>query len=132
MVKVNCLNPIAKVGMKLLPASFGTTDNFAEADAVLVRSAAMHEMQFDSELKAIARAGAGVNNIPLDRCAEEGIVVFNTPGANANGVKELVIAGMLMASRDIIGGINWVEEHTEDGDVAKQAEKAKKHLPDVN
>ena len=95
---------------------------------MLVRSAAMHELEFDKELKVIARAGAGVNNIPLDRCAEEGIVVFNTPGANANGVKELVIAGMLLASRDIIGGINWVQEHEEDGDVAKHAEKPKKGI----
>ena len=94
---------------------------------MLVRSAAMHELEFDKELKVIARAGAGVNNIPLDRCAEEGIVVFNTPGANANGVKELVIAGILLASRDIIGGINWVQEHEEDGDMAKHGgEKQKK------
>ena len=82
----------------------------------------------EKNLKAIARAGAGVNNIPLDRCTEEGIVVFNTPGANANGVKELVIAGMLLASRDIIGGINWVEENEEDGNIAKDAEKAKKQF----
>ncbi len=93
-----------------------------------MRSAVMHEMEFGKELKAIARAGAGVNNIPLDRCTEEGIVVFNTPGANANGVKELVIAGMLLASRDIIGGINWVEENEEDGNIAKDAEKAKKQF----
>ena len=86
----------------------------------------MHEMKFDKNLKAIARAGAGVNNIPLEQCAENGIVVFNTPGANANGVKELVIAGMLLAARDVIGGINWVQEHEEDGDLAKAAEKAKK------
>src|SRR5699024_4916980 len=90
------------------------------------RSAKMHEMQFSKELKVIARAGAGVNNIPLERCADEGIVVFNTPGANANGVKELVIAGMLLAARDIIGGINWVQEYEEDGDIAKIAEKKKK------
>ena len=95
------------------------------ADAILVRSAAMHEMEFAPDLKAIARAGAGVNNIPLEKCAEQGIVVFNTPGANANGVKELVIAGMLLASRDIIGGINWVQENEEDGNIAKDAEKAK-------
>ena len=86
----------------------------------------MHDMEFSPKLKAIARAGAGVNNIPLDKCAERGIVVFNTPGANANGVKELVIAGMLLASRDIIGGINWVQENEEDGNIAKDAEKAKK------
>ena len=126
MFQYHCLNPIAEVGLNQFTSEYSTVDKAENVDAILVRSAAMHEMQFDSELKAIARAGAGVNNIPLDRCAEEGIVVFNTPGANANGVKELVIAGMLMASRDIIGGINWVEEHTEDGDVAKQAEKAKK------
>ena len=98
MIKVNCLNPIAKVGMNLLPDTFGTTDNFADADAVLVRSAAMHELELPDSLLAVARAGAGVNNIPLDKCAEKGIVVFNTPGANANGVKELVIAGMLQAA----------------------------------
>ena len=92
----------------------------------LVRSAKMHEMEFDKNLKVIARAGAGVNNIPLERCAEEGVVVFNTPGANANGVKELVIAGMLLAARDIIGGINWVQEYEEDGDIAKITEKKKK------
>jgi len=91
-----------------------------------VRSAKMHEMEFDKNLKVIARAGAGVNNIPLERCAEEGVVVFNTPGANANGVKELVIAGMLLAARDIIGGINWVQEYEEDGDIAKITEKKKK------
>ena len=96
------------------------------ADAILVRSAKMHEMEFDKNLKVIARAGAGVNNIPLERCAEEGVVVFNTPGANANGVKELVIAGMLLATRDIIGGINWVQEYEEDGDIAKITEKKKK------
>lgn len=90
----------------------------------------MHEMEFAPDLKAIARAGAGVNNIPLEKCAEQGIVVFNTPGANANGVKELVIAGMLLASRDIIGGINWVQENEEDGNIAKDAEKPRKHLPD--
>ena len=96
------------------------------ADAILVRSAKMHEMEFDKNLKVIARAGAGVNNIPLERSAEEGVVVFNTPGANANGVKELVIAGMLLAARDIIGGINWVQEYEEDGDIAKITEKKKK------
>ena len=102
------------------------TEDAGEADVILVRSAKMHDMEFGPNLKAIARAGAGVNNIPLDRCAEEGIVVFNTPGANANGVKELVIAGMLLAARDIIGGINWVQEHEEDGDIAKITEKKKK------
>lgn len=126
MVKVNCLNPIAKVGMKLLPASFGTTDNFAEAEAVLVRSASMHELELSDELLAVARAGAGVNNIPLDKCAEKGIVVFNTPGANANGVKEMVVAGMLLAARDIRGGMQWVAENKSDENIAKTMEKAKK------
>ena len=126
MFKYHCLNPIADIGLNQFSNEYVAIDKMENVDAVLVRSAAMHDLQFDKELKVIARAGAGVNNIPLDRCAEEGIVVFNTPGANANGVKELVIAGMLLASRDIIGGINWVEEHEEDGDVAKMAEKAKK------
>lgn len=126
MIKVNCLNPIAKVGMELLPDTFGTTDNFAEADAVLVRSAAMHELDFPDNLLAVARAGAGVNNIPLDKCAEKGIVVFNTPGANANGVKELVVAGMLLASRDLRGGMQWVADNKADTAINKSMEKAKK------
>ena len=126
MVKINCLNPIAKVGMKLLPASFGTTDNFAEAEAVLVRSASMHELDLSDELLAVARAGAGVNNIPLDKCAEKGIVVFNTPGANANGVKEMVVAGMLLAARDIRGGMQWVTDNKADENIGKTMEKAKK------
>lgn len=126
MFKYHCLNPIADIGLNQFSNEYVAIDKMENVDAILVRSAAMHDLQFDKELKVIARAGAGVNNIPLDRCAEEGIVVFNTPGANANGVKELVIAGMLLASRDIIGGINWVQEHEEDGDVAKMAEKAKK------
>ena len=108
--KYHCLNPISEVGIKNFTEEY-VPSSAEKADAILVRSAAMHDMEFGKELKAIARAGAGVNNIPLDRCAEEGIVVFNTPGANANGVKELVIAGMLLASRDIIGGINWVQEN---------------------
>ncbi len=126
MIKVNCLNPIAKVGMELLPDTFGTTDNFAEADAVLVRSAAMHELDLPDNLLAVARAGAGVNNIPLDKCAEKGIVVFNTPGANANGVKELVVAGMLLASRDLRGGMQWVADNKADTAINKSMEKAKK------
>ena len=125
MVKVNCLNPIAKVGMKLLPASFGTTDNFAEAEAVLVRSASMHELELTDSLLAVARAGAGVNNIPLDKCADKGIVVFNTPGANANGVKEMVVAGMLLAARDIRGGMQWVADNKSDENINKTMEKAK-------
>ncbi len=125
MIKVNCLNPISKVGMNLLPDTFGTTDNLNEADAVLVRSAAMHELELPKSLLAVARAGAGVNNIPLDKCADEGIVVFNTPGANANGVKEIVLAGMLLAARDIRGGMDWVSENRGDENISKTMEKAK-------
>ena len=126
MYKYHCLNPISEVGLDQLDENYVVTGNAEEADAILVRSAKMHDMEFSKNLKEIARAGAGVNNIPLDRCADEGIVVFNTPGANANGVKELVIAGMLLAARDIIGGINWVQEYEEDGDIAKITEKKKK------
>lgn len=126
MFRYHCLNPISQIGLDRLDENYVSTDKAEEADAILVRSAKMHEMEFAKGLKAIARAGAGVNNIPLERCAEEGIVVFNTPGANANGVKELVIAGMLLAARDIIGGINWVQEYEEDGDIAKITEKKKK------
>ena len=126
MYKYHCLNPIADIGLNQFTETYAAVDNMEQADAVLVRSAVMHDLQFNENLKVIARAGAGVNNIPVDRCAEEGIVVFNTPGANANGVKELVLAGLFLASRDVIGGINWVQEHEEDGDIAKAAEKAKK------
>lgn len=132
MYKYHNLNPISKVGLDEFTKDYAPVSTPETADAILVRSAAMHEMEFATDLKAIARAGAGVNNIPLEKCAEQGIVVFNTPGANANGVKELVIAGMLLASRDIIGGINWVQENEEDGNIAKDAEKAKKHLRDRN
>ena len=126
MYKYHCLNPISAVGLDQLDENYVNAETAEGADAILVRSAKMHEMEFDKNLKVIARAGAGVNNIPLERCADEGIVVFNTPGANANGVKELVIAGMLLAARDIIGGINWVQEYEEDGDIAKITEKKKK------
>ena len=126
MYKYHCLNPISDVGLERLTEEYVPVSTMEKADAVLVRSTVMHEMEFSPKLKAIARAGAGVNNIPLEKCAEKGIVVFNTPGANANGVKELVIAGMLLASRDIIGGISWVQENEEDGNIAKDAEKAKK------
>lgn len=126
MYKYHCLNPISNVGLGELDENYVVTENPDEADAIFVRSAKMHEMEFGKNLKAVARAGAGVNNIPLDRCADEGIVVFNTPGANANGVKELAIAGMLLAARDIIGGINWVQEYEEGGDIAKITEKKKK------
>ena len=126
MFKYHCLNPISHAGLDQLDENYVKTEDVKDADAILVRSAKMHDMEFGSNLKLIARAGAGVNNIPLDRCAEEGIVVFNTPGANANGVKELVLAGMLLAARDIIGSINWVQEYEEDGDIAKITEKKKK------
>ncbi len=126
MYQYHCLNAISAVGLERFNENYTAADHMEDADAVLVRSASMHDMEFGKNLKAIARAGAGVNNIPLERCAEEGIVVFNTPGANANGVKELVIAGLLMASRDIVGGIDWVRAHEEDEDLAKAAEKAKK------
>lgn len=125
MVKVNCLNAISKAGTDLFTDNYELTDNFDEAQAVLVRSAAMHDMEFSDDLLAIARAGAGVNNIPLDRCAEEGIVVFNTPGANANGVKELAVCAMLLASRDIVGGIEWVKSIKDEPEVAKMVEKGK-------
>ena len=103
MFKYTCLNPIADVGLNNLTDKYTKTDDFAEADAVLVRSAAMHDMELSDNLCAVARAGAGVNNIPLDKCADKGIVVFNTPGANANGVKELFVTGMLLAARDVVG-----------------------------
>lgn len=126
MYNIKLLNKISKVGLDGFDENYAYSEEMTNEDAILVRSASLHEYDFGENLKAIARAGAGVNNIPLDDCSEKGIVVFNTPGANANGVKELVIAGMLLASRDIIGGINWVQEHEEDGDVAKHAEKQKK------
>ena len=128
MFQYYCLNPIAQVGLERFTEEFTQTENVNEAEGILVRSAAMHEMELSDNLLAVARAGAGVNNIPLDKCAEKGIVVFNTPGANANGVKELVIAGMLLASRDIIGGINWVEKSKDNADIAKAAEKEKKRF----
>ncbi len=126
MFKYTCLNPIAQVGLEKFTGNFEKTDDIKEAQGVLVRSASMHDMDLPEGLLAVARAGAGVNNIPLDECAGRGIVVFNTPGANANGVKELVIAGMLLASRDVVGGINWVESAKGEADIAKMAEKEKK------
>ena len=126
MFQIHCLNPIAKVGMDLFPDSYKVSDTLEGTDAVLVRSAQMHDLALPDSLLCIARAGAGVNNIPIDDCAKRGIVVFNTPGANANGVKELVIAGMLLASRDVIGGISWVRANSSDASIAKSAEKAKK------
>ena len=125
MYKYNCLNPIAACGLDLFTGDYAKTEDVNEASAILVRSAAMHDMELSDNLCAVARAGAGVNNIPLDKCAEKGIVVFNTPGANANGVKEIVIAGMLLASRDILGGIEWCKENASDENIGKAAEKAK-------
>lgn len=126
MAKYACLNPIAQCGLGLFDDKYEKVENLKDAQAVLVRSAAMHDLELPDTLEAVARAGAGVNNIPLDKCAEKGIVVFNTPGANANGVKELVLAGMLLASRDIVGGIEWVKENQADENIAKTTEKAKK------
>ena len=126
MFSYHCLNPIAEVGLDQFSTDYKKVDTPEEAEAILVRSAAMHDMTFSNRLEAVARAGAGVNNIPLERCAKEGIVVFNTPGANANGVKELVFAGMLLASRDIVGGIEWVKSVSDEADIAKMAEKQKK------
>ncbi len=125
MVKYNCLNPIAPIGLDLFTEEYQKVDAIEEADSVLVRSASMLDMELPDNLKAVARAGAGVNNIPIEKCAEKGIVVFNTPGANANGVKELVIAGLMLASRNIIGGINWVQSVKDDENVAKLVEKGK-------
>ncbi len=122
-MKIATLNKISEIGLKELKPAYEITDELAGAAGVLVRSAAMHDMDLPKELHAIARAGAGVNNIPIDKCSEEGIVVFNTPGANANAVKELVIAGLLLSSRDIIGGNAWAKTLTED--VAKAVEKGK-------
>ncbi len=123
-----CLNPIAQVGLEKFTDEFVKTEDVNAAQGILVRSAAMHDMELSDQLLAVARAGAGVNNIPLDKCAEKGIVVFNTPGANANGVKELVIAGMFLASRDIVGGINWVLSAKDDENIAKTTEKEKKRF----
>lgn len=128
MYRINCLNPIADVGLKNFSENYQITTDINEAEGVLVRSASMHEMELPGKLLAVARAGAGVNNIPLEQCAEKGVVVFNTPGANANGVKELVIAGMLLAARDVIGGIEWVKGAAGDENIAKAAEKEKKNF----
>ncbi|MFG6327927.1 MAG: phosphoglycerate dehydrogenase [Lachnospiraceae bacterium] len=128
MFKYTCLNPIAGVGLQNFTDGYEKTDSVADAQAVLVRSASMHETELPDSLLAIARAGAGYNNIPVDKCADEGIVVFNTPGANANGVKELFVAGMLMAARDINGGIEWVKANKDNQNISKDMEKAKKQF----
>ena len=126
MKRIHCLNAISKYGTDLLTGGYELTEQRDGADGVLVRSAAMHDMELPDSLLAIARAGAGVNNIPLDKCAEKGIVVFNTPGANANGVKELVLASLILASRDVIGGIQWCQSIKDDPNIAKAVEKGKK------
>lgn len=128
MFQYYCLNPISKVGLDKFNYNYQKTEDVNAAEGILVRSASMHEMELPDRLLAVARAGAGVNNIPLDKCAEKGIVVFNTPGANANGVKELVIAGLLLAARDVVGGIEWVKENASDENIAKTAEKEKKNF----
>ena len=128
MVKYACLNPIAKIGLGNFTDEYVKVDDMKEADAILVRSAKIYEEDLSDNLLAIARAGAGVNNIPIEDCAKRGIVVFNTPGANANGVKELVIAGMLLASRDIIGGVEWIKTQLANPDISKAVEKQKKQF----
>ena len=126
MKKIHCMNAISRYGTDLLTDDYALTDDINEAEGILVRSASLHETELPEALLAIARAGAGVNNIPLDTCAEKGIVVFNTPGANANGVKELVLAGLFLASRDVVGGIEWCRANAADVNIAKTVEKAKK------
>lgn len=128
MFNYTCLNPIAGVGLDLLSDEYNKVDDIKDAQAVLVRSAAMHDMELPRTLEVVARAGAGVNNIPLDKCADKGIVVFNTPGANANGVKELFVTGMLLAARDVVGGINWAKENADNENISKDMEKAKKQF----
>ena len=128
MYEYYCLNPISAVGLDKFPAKYENADCMQEADAILVRSADMHNLEVAEKTAAVARAGAGVNNIPLEKMTKKGVVVFNTPGANANGVKEMVIAGMLLASRDIIGGIEWLEKQDVTEDLAKRAEKQKKQF----
>ena len=131
MYKYACLNNIAEVGLQHFPEEFTRTEDLSEANGILVRSASMHDMEFSKDLCAIARAGAGVNNIPLEECAKKGIVVFNTPGANANGVKELVFAGMLLACRDIVEGVDWVRANWDNPDIAKTVEKEKKKFAGI-
>lgn len=126
MKNIYCLDKIAKVGTDIFGKEYELVNNMDKANGILVRSSSLHEVVFDKETVAIARAGAGVNNIPLERCAAEGIVVFNTPGANANGVKELAICGMLLAARDIVGGVNWVKTIKESPSIDKDVEKGKK------
>lgn len=126
MHHIHCLNNISVHGTDLLTDSYELTDEFEKADGILVRSAAMHDSELPDDLLAIARAGAGVNNIPLDRCAENGVVVFNTPGANANAVKELVICALFLGSRGIVDGVEWCRRNADDENISKSVEKAKK------
>ena len=128
MFQYHCLNPIAEKGLGLFDEDYKKTEELEGTDAILVRSAKMHDMELPESVKVIARAGAGVNNIPVKDCAEKGIVVFNTPGANANGVKELVLAGMLLASRDIVGGIEWVAKEKDQEDMIVGADPAQAAL----
>ena len=128
MFQYHCLNPIAEKGLKLFGDNYKKTESADQCDAILVRSAKMHDMELPKSVCAVARAGAGVNNIPVKEYAEQGVVVFNTPGANANGVKELVLAGMLLASRDIVGGIEWVAQEKDKEHIGKLAEKQKKQF----
>ena len=125
MKNIQLLNKIAKVGLSKLPADYQVADTMDAPDGIMVRSAVMHDMPLPQSLLAVARAGAGVNNIPLDKCADAGIVVFNTPGANANGVKELTVCALLLAARNIVGGINWAQSLDPATDVAKAVEKGK-------
>ena len=126
-MKISLLKSIAAVGMQLFTDAYEKVDDFSASDAALVRSASVHELELPDQLLAIVRAGAGVN-IPLDKCAEKGIVVFNTPGANANGVKEAVLAGLFLGAERIVGGVNWVQTVKEDPNVAKLVEKGKKQF----
>ena len=128
MFQYHCLNPIAEKGLKLFGDNYKKSETVDQCDAILVRSAKMHDMELPKSVCAVARAGAGVNNIPVKEYAEKGVVVFNTPGANANGVKELVLAGMLLASRDIVGGIEWVAQEKDKEHIGKLAEKQKKQF----
>ena len=126
MRNICCLNQISHYGTDRLTGDYKLVDDIKDAEGILVRSASLHETEFPAGLEAVARAGAGVNNIPLDECAKKGIVVFNTPGANKNGVKELVLAGLFLTSRDVVGGIGWCREHAGEEDIAKKMEKSKK------
>ncbi len=128
MYLYHCLNNISDKGLNKFSTNYMAIDNDKDADVILVRSAKMHDMAFGERLIAVARAGAGVNNIPLDKLADKGVVVFNTPGANSNAVKEMVLCGMLLASRDIIGGNKWVDENKDNPNISKDMEKAKKQF----